>query len=377
MKSDSELHQSVVDVFDKFGGLLSVKVLRDWMGRPYAFVQYAEEQNAQTAFALARDAIIHGRTIRIEHAKVNRTLFIAKLDRSLSSVDLRDMMSDLGPIEELTILQNHETGENRGCGFLKFKFREDAMNAVHVLRSRFQWVVEWASNLERNSHAMVDQTSVFVGQLNQYEVTEDLLAARFSQYGAIDEIELIKKTPATRHHAVSTNGGITRMAFAFVKFSDAASAKAAIEQENGKVWLDRAIRVQYREIPDAVQSYSATAKHPFAKPAPTRRDSRQYRHSLQPADTAFAGYPSMNHQGPFPVPQPPVMNMDSMYPMICAEGNVYPMMYPPQFYDGGANASFYPWASLQQAHSSAWIPLYQSYNDFGDVTQHTSSPTEI
>lgn len=37
---DSELNKSVFEEFKQWGRLLNVKVLRDWMGRPYGFVQF-------------------------------------------------------------------------------------------------------------------------------------------------------------------------------------------------------------------------------------------------------------------------------------------------------------------------------------------------
>lgn len=39
-----------------------------------------------------------------------------------------------------------------------------------------------------------DTFSVFVGQLNQNEVTEDLLYQKFGEYGTIESLQLINKT---------------------------------------------------------------------------------------------------------------------------------------------------------------------------------------
>jgi hypothetical protein len=38
--SDESLRLAVQDHFQKWGSVMNVKVLRDWLGRPYAFVQY-------------------------------------------------------------------------------------------------------------------------------------------------------------------------------------------------------------------------------------------------------------------------------------------------------------------------------------------------
>jgi hypothetical protein len=37
---DAELQSSVYHHFEQWGHLLGVKVLKDWLKRPYAFVQY-------------------------------------------------------------------------------------------------------------------------------------------------------------------------------------------------------------------------------------------------------------------------------------------------------------------------------------------------
>jgi len=42
------------------------------------------------------------------------------------------MMTSFGPIEDLTMLQNYQTGRCKGCGFVKFSYREDAIRAFVV-----------------------------------------------------------------------------------------------------------------------------------------------------------------------------------------------------------------------------------------------------
>ncbi len=89
-------------------------------------------EEAQRALVEAHHTIVDGRHIRIEQARVNRTLFLAKFDKNLSEDEIRTIIRQYGPIEELTILHNHETGKNKGCGFVKYSFREDAIAAFTV-----------------------------------------------------------------------------------------------------------------------------------------------------------------------------------------------------------------------------------------------------
>jgi hypothetical protein len=52
-------------------------------------------------------------------------------------------------IEIVRLLRNRRTGLQRGCAFVKFKFREDAVDAMNRIKSRQpRWVVEWSNNTE-------------------------------------------------------------------------------------------------------------------------------------------------------------------------------------------------------------------------------------
>jgi RNA recognition motif-containing protein len=115
-------------------------------------------EDANRALVEAHNTIIDNRHIRVEQARVNRTLFIAKFNRSQPdqvsillitgrtsngcicdnlrfltfSKQVRETLQRYGPIEELTLLQNYQTGRSKGCGFVKFCFREDAIKAFLV-----------------------------------------------------------------------------------------------------------------------------------------------------------------------------------------------------------------------------------------------------
>ncbi|KAJ3327670.1 hypothetical protein HDU76_011354 [Blyttiomyces sp. JEL0837] len=239
-RTDDQLLESVTRHFEKWGALSNVKVLKDWLARPYAFVQFERVEDANKALTEAHNTIIDNRHIRVEHARVNRTLFIAKFSRTQSESHVRGILEKFGPLEDLTLLQNYQTGRSKNCGFVKYCFREDAIKAFLSLRQNYKWVVEWASNLDRGNVEM-DTKSIFVGQLNQNEVTPELVEKKFGKYGEIENCQLVNRYPT---------GPNTRPAFAFITFSQEFSAQNSIEEENGKVWLERTIRVQYRETGD-------------------------------------------------------------------------------------------------------------------------------
>jgi len=49
--------------------------------------------------------------------------------------ELRNAAEEYGPVENVTIIKNHQTNKSKGCGFVKFVFREDAMDAFNVRNS--------------------------------------------------------------------------------------------------------------------------------------------------------------------------------------------------------------------------------------------------
>ncbi|KAI8592238.1 hypothetical protein BDZ88DRAFT_504812 [Geranomyces variabilis] len=247
-RSDIDLHRAVTLHFQQWGTLMNVKVLKDWLNRPFAFVQFKEIRDAKRALVEAHNTVLHGRYIRVEQARVNRTLFVAKFTKTIGDVrDPSDIKSHVmriletyGSIEDLTVLQNYQTGRSKGCGFVKFCYREDAIKAFIGLRTSYKWVAEWAANLDRGN-VDVDHMSIFVGQLNQTETTTELLEEKFGQYGQIVSLQLVNRYP---------EGPGTRPAFAFIKYDDEEAASEAVRNENSKLWLGRSIRVQYRETGD-------------------------------------------------------------------------------------------------------------------------------
>ncbi|KAF9361295.1 hypothetical protein BGX26_004480 [Mortierella sp. AD094] len=198
----------------------------------------------------AQNTIIDGRHIRIEQARVNRTLFVLRFRRTMTeqacpivvnqlnitSQDLISMLEQYGPVEDVSIFHDLGSLSNKRYAFAKFAYRDDAIRAYMSLRSNSKWTVEWAPNLSCQNQ--IEKESVFIGQLNPDLVTETALRERFQVYGNIQHIHLVKRNrPGTNRPT----------AFAFIEFDDEHSAKEAIEGENETTFLRTTIRVQHRE----------------------------------------------------------------------------------------------------------------------------------
>ncbi|KAM3162609.1 RIM4-like protein [Lachancea thermotolerans] len=283
--SDDDLCLSVTENFKKFGRLTMVKVLRDPANRPYAFVQYTNDADAKKALKEAQGSSLNGRTIRCEPARVNRTLFVCYKGRNLNSSGLvsaafvNQLLEKFGELEQLVACRdqffhrknNAYSGSDRSnAWFIQFAYRDDAIRAFANLKSDLNWVVEWAQNIEAPSHmnmlsdsknlvireetepenegacimpvdsysessgseVVIDQKSIFVGQLDPM-ATEEGVLERFSRHGSILELNLISKP---------------NNVFAFIRFTTEEAAAAALEMENHAMFLNKTMHVQYREI---------------------------------------------------------------------------------------------------------------------------------
>lgn len=246
-------------LFGKFGEILKIKLLKDHVSRPYAFVQFASADDATDAIENTKGLTVNDRRLRVERARVNRTLFIAKISRQMQDDQLKEIAEEYGEVESVTIIKNHQTNRSKGCGFVKYSFREDAALALTELKEKQRkWVVEWATSNNDPESLRIDKNNIFVGSLNPQEITQDLLTEHFEVYGEIESATLINReenndssfrntSPSPNGVSDESNSTRPRNAFAFIRYKTPEHSAAAIESENGKDWLGNRIRVQYCE----------------------------------------------------------------------------------------------------------------------------------
>ncbi|KAK4511219.1 UBX domain-containing protein 10 [Mucor velutinosus] len=250
---DADLKTSVYEHFLKWGPIMSVKVFKDWLERPYAFVQYEAVDDCKQALREAPKTSIHGRRIRCEPARVNRSICLISLNQPFSKKHVANILSEYGEIEDMNILQPH--GKFHSI-IIKFKFRDDAIRAYTKLkfpqknimneRSHQQWFVEWAAYLNNDNvygvcgtTCRLDKHTIFIGNLPE-SINEEDLFIKFTKYGHILDIHLIRK-PVYRH--------TYKKVFAFLKYQGEKETKEAIDSENGALYKDKVIRVCYRQYP--------------------------------------------------------------------------------------------------------------------------------
>ena len=193
-RTEDQLHNSVTQHFQSYGDLVDVKVFKDTQNRPYAFVQFKESADADRANVELQGSSLDGRKIRIEQAKVHRSLFFSFRDgHAISTPSLRPILTAFGPLEDYSLLPCPSTGTPHSVAFVKFRFREDAIKAYLEFKQNSQWLVEWTNHAMRESAKPIDKVSLFVGQLNQHQITQDMLETRFGQYGKMTECKLVNR----------------------------------------------------------------------------------------------------------------------------------------------------------------------------------------
>ncbi|KAI9311803.1 hypothetical protein BX666DRAFT_896184 [Dichotomocladium elegans] len=300
-KTDEELNVSVSNHFARWGALLNVKVLKDWLHRPYAFVQFERIIDAKKALKEAPGTVLDGRSIRCEPARVNRTICITPFSYPgylPHETELSDEMSVFGAIESVFVAQ-HEY-----CAYIKYRYRDDAIRAFLSLQAQHvppRWIVNWTANINTiaktpNCQVRTDPHTVFVNNLFT-DVSEDDLYDRFSKYGSIVSVTLIRRPAHGRNHS-------QRM-FAFIKYEATTSAQEAIVNQHGAEWQGKRVRVSIREI-----------REPFmddrAPPRPSTRSTVIQKGSDHPHPPGM-GFPASDiRPGTMPlVTCPPLLQQNS------------------------------------------------------------------
>lgn len=65
-------------------------------------------------------------------------MFCGQIPRNMNELELREMFEQFGPVFQLNILRDKQTGESKGCCFVTYYSRKsalDAQNALHNLRT--------------------------------------------------------------------------------------------------------------------------------------------------------------------------------------------------------------------------------------------------
>jgi len=66
----------------------------------------------------------------------NSKLFVSNLDFELKVEDLKKIFTDIGPVVNLTLVTDRESGKSRGYAFIEMAMGEDAIKAIDQLNGK-------------------------------------------------------------------------------------------------------------------------------------------------------------------------------------------------------------------------------------------------
>eukprot|EP00917_Polyrhabdina_sp_WS-2016_P028602 GHVP01060951.1.p1 GENE.GHVP01060951.1~~GHVP01060951.1.p1 ORF type:complete len:524 (-),score=98.85 GHVP01060951.1:640-2088(-) len=113
-------------------------------------------------------------------------LFVGSLPKSISEEQLREIFSAHGQIDEIFVMKDNVTGEGKGCAFVKFAYKEQAIAAIKNLNAAFT-VPGGPRTIEvrfaEKKSALVSQ-AIAMGQVPQAVVSRMMTTAPMMQMPA-------------------------------------------------------------------------------------------------------------------------------------------------------------------------------------------------
>ncbi|PQQ05871.1 polyadenylate-binding protein 4-like isoform X1 [Prunus yedoensis var. nudiflora] len=220
----------LLGTFRFIGPIASVRLCRNAHSGEslrYAYVNFYSHSHASKAMACLNHTELKGKTMRImwsqRDALPRKTgianIFVKNLDTSVTSTQLQDMFGDFGTILSCKVAE--ENGKSKGFGFVQFDTEDSAMAAVSALNDTVIMGKNlYVSKFVKKSERLSEFTNLYVKNLDE-DVTEDLLEEKFSLYGRVDSLAIMK------------DANRKSRGFGFVNFESQEEAKKAIEAMNG------------------------------------------------------------------------------------------------------------------------------------------------
>jgi len=225
----------LAEFFIPLGAVTSVRVCRDSMTQRslgYGYVNFLDPTDATRAIESLNYKQLNGRPIRImwsHRDPIARrsgvgNVFIKNLHESIGHASLHDTFVKFGNI--LSCKVAWQDGKSKGYGFVHFETEEAANAAIDnvngmLIEGKQVYVGKFIKRNDRiGSSADQKFTNLYVKNLED-DVTEELLSEKFSKFGKISNVVVMKDESGTPR------------GFGFVNFEDPDAAKTAVEQMNG------------------------------------------------------------------------------------------------------------------------------------------------
>ncbi|RDX74209.1 Polyadenylate-binding protein 3 [Mucuna pruriens] len=229
------------DLFSQVAQVVSIRVCRDQTKRSslgYAYVNFANAQEAANAMELLNFTPLNGKSIRIMFSQRDPSIrksgygnvFIKNLDTSIDNKALHDTFAAFGNVLSCKVAVDG-SGQPKGYGFVQFDNEEAAQNAIKqlngmLINDKKVYVGLFVRRQERaQANGSPKFTNVYVKNFSETYTDEDLKKL-FSTYGTITSVVVMR----------DANG--KSRCFGFVNFESPDSAATAVERLNGSTIND-------------------------------------------------------------------------------------------------------------------------------------------
>jgi len=144
-------------------------------------------------------------------------MFVGQVPRSMDEEELKEFFSEFGSVHQLNILRDKSTGVSRGCCFVTYYTRRDALEAqnrlhnIKVLPGMHHPIQMKPADTENRN-----ERKLFIGMVCK-KMSEDDIRQMFEKYGPVEECSILRD-----------DNGVSR-GCAFVTFSTRQVAMVAIK----------------------------------------------------------------------------------------------------------------------------------------------------
>ncbi|XP_070189166.1 CUGBP Elav-like family member 2 isoform X22 [Littorina saxatilis] len=133
-------------------------------------------------------------------------MFVGQIPRNMDENDLRKMFEDYGPVNQLNILRDKNTGQSKGCCFVTFYTRKaalEAQNALHNIKTlpmmHHPIQMKPADSEKRNGESWngaytdtyVEERKLFIGMLSK-KLNENDIRMLFAPFGTIEDCTVLR-----------------------------------------------------------------------------------------------------------------------------------------------------------------------------------------
>ncbi|XP_010929412.1 RNA-binding protein 208 [Elaeis guineensis] len=282
----------LAEVFQGIGPLEGCKLIRKEKSS-FGFVDYHDRRAAALAIVSLHGRQIYGQAIKVNWAYASGQredtsghfhIFVGDLSPEVTDATLYACFSVYPSCSDARVMWDNKTGHSRGFGFISFRIRQDAQNAINDMTGKWlgnrqircNWATKSAGEDKQNNdnqNAVVltngnsgnadggqenangespennpAYTTVYVGNL-AHEVTQAELHRQFHflEAGVIEEVRIQRDK-----------------GFGFVRYHTHEQAALAIQMANGRILCGKSMKCSWGTKPTP----PGTTSNPLPPPVP-------------------------------------------------------------------------------------------------------------